>query len=94
LRDGGNRTGGIEPEEVREPQRDRQQIELYKQKKQELKNRDREQIEIARKNKDKEKKRSRQLRNSRRYRRTRTLNFRELSASEMSRIWNGWNCFN
>jgi hypothetical protein len=66
LRDGRNRTGGIEPEEERERQRDRQQIELYKQKEQEQKECDREQIEIARKNEDKEKKRSRQLRNSRR----------------------------
>jgi hypothetical protein len=62
--DGGNRTGGIEPEEERERQRDRQQRELYKQKEQEQKDSDREQIEIDRKNEDKEKKR--QLRNSRR----------------------------
>ena len=62
-RDGGNRTGGIEPEEERERQRNRQQIELYKQKEQEPKDRDREQIEIGRKNEDKEKKRSRQLEN-------------------------------
>jgi hypothetical protein len=33
LRDGGNRTGGIEPEEERERQREREQIELYKSKK-------------------------------------------------------------
>ena len=62
-RDGGNRTGGIEPEEERERQRDREQIELYKQKEQEQKDCDREQIEIDRKNEDKEKKRSRQLEN-------------------------------
>jgi hypothetical protein len=37
-RDGGNRTGGIEPEEERERQRDRQQIELYKSKKNKSRN--------------------------------------------------------
>ncbi len=63
MRDGGTRTGGIEPEEERERQGDREQIELYKQKEQEQKDCDREQIEIDRKNEDKEKKRSRQLEN-------------------------------
>jgi len=44
-----------------ERQPDREQIELYKQKKQEQKDRERQQIEIDRKNENKEKKRSCQL---------------------------------
>ncbi len=49
-RDNGNRTGGIKPEEESERQRDRKQIKLYKQKKQEEKDPAREQMEIDRKN--------------------------------------------
>ncbi len=62
-RDGGNRTGGIEPEEERARQRDREQLELYKQKEHEQKHRAQEQMEIGRKNEDKQKKRSRPLEN-------------------------------
>ncbi|MEG3904005.1 hypothetical protein QUB19_16515 [Microcoleus sp. B4-C5] len=54
MRDGGNRTGGIEPGAAREGTSARSRTnELYKQKEQEQEERDREQMEIDSNNEDK-----------------------------------------